>query len=140
MKKAEANLFSLWTKKRKVLKRIENIFLFLELCRKWLKWMNLREKGSCHISFGRLWGEPSCIIRKGYFSQPLLRTCNFFSNLSFGGMHTPFDFRNRGCHSKNLLPRRSAVCLSHFSKTPILKPAGIQVIKKKVCCAGCLHL
>lgn len=46
-------------------------------------------------------------------------------------MYTPFILRNRGCHSKNLLPKRNAACLCHFPKAPILTPVRIQFIKNK---------
>lgn len=46
--------------------------------------------------------------------------------LLFGGMCASFVCRNRGCHSKNLLPKRSAICLCQFPKAPILTLVGIQ--------------
>lgn len=54
-------------------------------------------------------------------------------------MYTCFVFSNRDCHSKNLLPQRSAVRLCHFPNAPILTLAGIWFIKKKkVHYSGCL--
>lgn len=70
---------------------MKNTFLFLELCRKCLTWLDLRRKESSHNNFGAdCPSKLSYIIGRGDFGWSLLRTCYFFSNPSFGGMLIPF--------------------------------------------------
>lgn len=74
-------------KKEKNIKRMEIIFLFLELGRKRLIWLALRRKQSSRIESGRDGaGELPHIFRRGCFAWPPLGTCYFFHNLNFDRM------------------------------------------------------
>lgn len=107
---------------------MKNTFLFLKLCRKCLTWVGSLEEGKLSQ---QLWhrcpSKLSYIIRKGDFGWSLLRTCYFFSNPSFGGMHIPVSSGTRAPIPRISYSKRSSVPLS-FLKAPILTLAEIQFI------------